>query len=187
MRYEHVTLCFSLPRSRSHWLAWLYGNAIPTWHDPLATCDHPLELKGMIDAQDYTPLFIADTTAILFHTAITTSLPGANFVYVLRNPNEVCESLKRQTRFPQTSLIQRMNARLLKESEGAANVSRYEDLNQHALRWWPRITGVPLDRVTEAWRRAACSTVVDVPVQQQHGYPEKRHALMFYQEPTHGC
>ena len=189
MSYEHVTLCFSLPRSRSHWLAWVYGHAIPTWHDPLGQCDHPLDLREMIDADESPRLFIADTSAILFHTAITDSLPGAQFLYVLRDPRDVCASLKRQTLFPQTSLVQRMNARLHGESHKAPpeNVCAYPNLDYQAWTWWERITGEPIDRVSRSFINAANTSVVDVPVQQQQIYPEKRYALMLHQEPTGGC
>ena len=78
MTYEHVTLCFSLPRSRSQWLAWLYGQGCQSWHDPLKHCESPLDLKARIDARGSPDkLFVADTSALLFHTALTASLPGA--------------------------------------------------------------------------------------------------------------
>lgn len=112
MSYSHVTLSFSLPRSRSQWLSWLYGHAVKSWHDPLKHCTHPLDLKRMIDEHGQDRLFIADTAAILFHRTITESLPGAKFLYVVRPLDDVLLSMRRQVGSPLTKTMTHMHQRL---------------------------------------------------------------------------
>lgn len=182
MSYEHVTLCFSLPRSRSQWLAWFFGQAVTSWHDPLKHCEHPLNLKWMIDQQPGKRLFIADTSAVLFHDAITRSLPGANFLYVLRDPIDVCASLKRETGFPHTSTIQAMNKRLVAAALGADYACTYERLDSHVPHWWRIVTGrSPKGEVEKFWLQAK-ATRIDTPVNEQDAYPEKLRCLMQHKE-----
>lgn len=182
--YEHVTLCFSLPRSRSQWLAWLYGQAVSSWHDPLKLCKHPLELKEMID-RETGPLFIADTAAILFHTAITESLPGATFLYVSRPPQDVCASLKRQTGFPRTSMVYEMYTRLVHEKHAApeANGGCYEQAGAFARRWWRSVTNRSAKGLPEGFWNNAEKTVIDTPVRDQYVDPFLRNELMRHKEP----
>jgi len=189
MSYGHVTVCFSLPRSRSQWLTWVYGHAIHAWHDPLAFCTHPLDLKDRIDHTPPGRIFIADTSAILFHSAITASLPGARFLYVLRDPSEVCASLKRQTHFPRKRMIDSMYTRLVAEyySADEACVSPFNGLDRAASTWWPYITGQPHYALPPDFWSVAAKTRVDTPVREQIAYPEKRYALMLHREPTNGC
>ena len=190
MSYGHVTICFSLPRSRSQWLTWYYGRALQhAWHDPLALCVHPLDLRERIDHTPPGRIFIADTSAILFHSAITASLPGAQFVYVLRDPREVCASLKRQTHYPRTRLIGDMHTRLLRESQEVEklSVSQFADLDRKASMWWPSITGFSHAAMPPDFWSVAAKTRVDTPVHEQIAYPEKRYALMLHREPTNGC
>ncbi len=185
MAYEHVTLCFSLPRSRSQWLAWLYGHAISSWHDPLKLCKHPLELKEMIDGHDAERLFIADTAAIMFHTAITESLPGARLLYVVRPPQDVCASLKRQTGHPRTSMVYEAFARLLHERCSVADEQgcAYSEVNDAARNWWQPITGRSTDFFPAGLWHKMRGTVIDVPLKQQHVDPFLRNELMRHKEP----
>lgn len=189
MTYEHVTVCFSLPRSRSQWLAWLYGHAISSWHDPLKLCKHPLELKEMIDqANTQGPLFIADTAAILFHSAITESLPGARFLYVVRPPQDVCASLKRQTGFPRTAMVYEMFARLLHErcSVNEEQGCAYSEIDDAARNWWQPITGRSTDFFPAGLWHKMRGTVIDLPLSRQHVDPFLRNELMRHKEPLPG-
>lgn len=99
MRYDNVTFMMTLPRSRSAWLCRYLEPAAITFHDLLATCDSIDELGRIIDstirvdnAQDY-PLFVADTSAVLFHAQIMDRFPGARYLFVYRDLNKVYESL----------------------------------------------------------------------------------------------
>lgn len=184
MSYEHVTVCFSLPRSRSQWLAWLYGHAISTWHDPLKLCKHPLELKEMIDGHDG-PLFIADTCAIMFHASITESLPGARFLYVARPPQDVCASLKRQTGYPRTSMVYEMFARLLHERRSAKDElgCAYSEIDDAARQWWQPVTGRDTTFFPDSLWHKMRGTVIDLPLSQQRVDPFLRNELMRHKEP----
>lgn len=179
MTYEHVTLCFSLPRSRSQWLAWLYGHAVESWHDPLKHCESPLDLKALIDSHGPTRLFIADTSAILFHSAIVESLPGARRLYVVRPLDDVCASLKRETGFPRRSLMEAMAARLSHEANGAT-WGRFDDLDNAAFEWWPEVTGRL--KLGAGFQKSRNAIRIDTPVREQAVWPEKRRALMTHRE-----
>lgn len=186
MNYNHVTFCFSLPRSRSQWLAWLYGKAVTSWHDPLKLCKHPLELKEMIDRERPQRLFIADTAAVLFHNAITASLPGARFLYVTRDPQDVCQSLKRQTGFPRASMVYEMYERMSEHRSLAlpGRCGHFKTLRDDANRWWREVTGRPAEGLPEDFWRAADATVIDTPVNDQEADPYLRNLLMQNREKS---
>lgn len=179
--YSNVTICFSLPRSRSQWLAWLYGRAdITSWHDPLSVCSHPNELGRSIDQSKKT--FIADTSAILFHERLCDSLPGARRLYVLRDPRQCSESLKAQTGFLYGARMDRMHAALARAASLAPpeNVCEFGDVSEFARRHWPAVTGTadPGHRFwQDAWLRH-----VDVPIREQFACPDRRAALMRFDE-----
>lgn len=178
MSYSHVTLSFSLPRSRSQWLSWLYGHAVKSWHDPLKHCTHPLDLKRMIDEHGQDRLFIADTAAILFHRTITESLPGAKFLYVVRPLDDVLLSMRRQVGSPLTKTMTHMHQRLRTFARDALpnHACEYQSVDAFARYHWP---GEP--REDFFWQCAA-DTKIDVPINNQEHYPEKTRRLMVYIE-----
>jgi len=179
--YSNVTLCFSLPRSRSQWLAWLYRKAdITSWHDPLNACSHPADLA--IATPTDRKVFIADTSAILFHRKLSVAMPGARFLYVLRDPKQCAESMKRQTGFLYEAKMARMDEALRRFAAAAPpeNVCDYDGVSEFARRHWPHATGTadPGNRFwDDAWLRH-----IDVPVRDQPAYPERRAALLRHDE-----
>lgn len=197
MTYEHVTLCFSLPRSRSQWLAWLYSHAVESWHDPLKHCESPLDLKARIDACKAERIFIADTSAILFHGLLSAALPGARRLYVLRDPREVCESLKRETGYPRRRMVDDLFARVEREAKHALPSSvafcgaadwltrawprgEHEHIDRRAAQWWPAVTGRP--PLAPGFYASRIAIRIDTPVREQPVWPEKRAALMAHAE-----
>ena len=187
MNYNHVTLCFSLPRSRSQWLAWLYGQATTSWHDPLKMCKSPQDLKAMIDSASAHPLFIADTAAILFHSAITSMLPGATFLYVLRPLPDVWASIDKQgiqRSLALDALLSRAYERLLAESRAAPPENRchYAEVDDAAKRWWPVATKRPSDGLLGNFFSEANNTVIDMPLRDQLQYPENTSRLLTHAE-----
>lgn len=182
MKYPHVTVCFSLPRSRSQWLAWLYGLAATSWHDPLKQCRSPQDLKQMIDQHTSGPLFIADTSAILFHQAVTSMLPGATFLYVLRPLPEVVESIYRQHLDPPEKLLRSMLERLEHEAAKApwSRSCKYREIELFARLHWPTATWSN-DLGNSKWK-AACAEHVDVPLARQKSSPQNLAALMQHKE-----
>ena len=189
MTYEHVTLCFSLPRSRSQWLAWLYSHAALSWHDPLKTCSHPLDLKRMIDEQATLrrPVFIADTAAILFHEAIAESLPGATLLYVVRPLEDVLQSVHRQgvpANSELTAMLSYMHAKLLTAARAAPAERRceYGEVDNAAKRWWPVATKRPSDGLLGNFFSEANNTVIDMPLRDQANFPDKTRRLLAHAE-----
>lgn len=185
MTYEHVTLCFSLPRSRSQWLAWLYSHGVESWHDPLKHCESPLDLKARIDARgDKSRLFIADTSALLFHTSISASLPGARKVYVMRPITEVIASIERQVprSYEREWLLSKMCQRLRAQASVAepGHFAHYSTLADSARAWWPSITGKP--NLGAGFFDSRCAIRIDTPLRDQESYPYKTRLLMRYVE-----
>lgn len=185
MSYEHVTLCFSLPRSRSQWLVWLYGHAADAWHDPLKHCESPLDLKACIDARGTrSKLFIADTSALLFHQALTASLPGARRLYVMRPWGEVLASLDKQVprNHEMTALLSKMYSRVRAQGPlvPRGDWTTYADLDESAHRWWPSITGKP--SLGAGFFDSRCAARIDTPLRDQESYPYKTRLLMRYVE-----
>ena len=185
MSYEHVTLCFSLPRSRSQWLVWLYGHGCQSWHDPLKHCESPLDLKTRIDARgNKDRLFIADTSALLFHTALTASLPGARRLYVMRPWNEVLASIDAQA--PRDSVLTTLLSRMYQRVRAQGPLcprgdwTTYADLDDAAHRWWPDITGRPA--LGAGFYASRCAIRIDTPLREQESYPYKTRRLLEHME-----
>ena len=181
--YQNVTISFSLPRSRSQWLAWLYRHAIDSWHDPFKNYEHPVQLKYAIDewtkikGDPSAKLFIADTSAILFHDQIVKMLPGAQFIFVIRPVEECMASMKRGTGMSFEHLLRPMYSRLVQNS--TCRTTLYENIEGFARRNWGPVTGeaaAPTD-----WP-SLCETVVDVPMDRQGGTPERFHKLLKHSE-----
>lgn len=183
--FSHVTLCFATPRSRTHWLAWLYGHAIETWHDAMQHCEHPRDLKGMIEARrkPNTRLFIADTAAILFHNALCDALPGVRRLYVRRPAHEVALSLKAQTGFLHTHQAHNLYDRVTEASRTGiiGSLADYHALNTVSALWWHGITGTPRPE-SPGWWRDKFATVIDVPMRDQPADELRRQSLMQHAE-----
>lgn len=182
MSYEHVTICFSLPRSRSQWLAWLFGHAVTSWHDPLKHCEHPLNLKWMIDKEPTKPLFIADTSAMFFHGAIRGMLPGARLLYVVRPFEEVYASIEKQGLPPPGNLLYAMHERLMRKAyEGRRDsFCTYDEIDLFACSKWPTVTQG--DHRPWPWWAAARDTRIDKPMSRQESFPGKTKLLMRHVE-----
>jgi len=170
--FSHVTICFSLPRSRSQWLAHLYSQAarVDSWHDPLKDCASPRDLVAKILASKKPKIFIADTSAILFHSQLRVLLPGARFLYVLRDPKEVCRSIARQLNTDASLIIGPMHKRLQERIDMIAHqvtdYTTYGDIETFARDWWPDITGAD-DNAGDDWWRWQNMTVIDKPLRKQ--------------------
>lgn len=167
MTYEHVSFCFSLPRSRSQWLAWLYGRYIESWHDPLARCRSIEELKAAIDARGTSRLFIADSAGLLFHDALLKALPGMRCYYVWRDPDEVAASIDKQIPgrgAEALPMLRRMFRRAddLYQSDWSGWVS-YANLDNSAAIWHYRVTGIS---APEEYR-LLLDRVIDTPLTEQ--------------------
>lgn len=167
--YSHVTLLFSQPRSRTQWLAWLYGHAIEAWHDPLACCVSIEELVAKIDARGTEPLFIADTAALHFHNRLLGALPGARALYVERPIAEVVASLERVG--GRASLRDLERARAVLMAQGLRNAppgcyAPYDLLDLYAQTWWPKVTGKTFPWGEKGYCRV-CETRIDVPLPEQ--------------------
>lgn len=168
MTYERVTFLFSLPRSGTQWLAWLYGHAITAWHDPLKNCGSIRELKEKVDAVEGR-LFIADTSALLFHDQIVEAFPGANRLCLWRPAASVLESIKAQNISVNEKMISKMSERLLdiaKPRRALADTAAFPFLYDFAYRNWAAVTShAPLDR---DWFEACCQTKIDKPLPEQY-------------------
>lgn len=182
--FSHVTLCFLLPRSRSQWLAWIYGQAadVDAWHDPLKDCSSPGDLVDKILRSKKRKIFIADTSAILFHSQLGLLLPGANFLYVVRDVEEVCRSIRRQVSTDARFIIEPMHRRLQERARFAPllNTTCYGDVENFARDHWPDVTGEP-DRGDDWWRYKNM-TVIDVPLRKQPYDRFKTAALLRHSE-----
>ena len=183
--YQNVTISFSLPRSRSQWLAWLYRHAIDSWHDPLKHYEHPAQLKYVIDewmklkGDPSAKLFIADTSAILFHDQIVRMLPGAKFMFVVRPVEECMASMKRGTGMSFENMLRPMYSRLVEKS--TCRTTLYHNIGRFALLNWTPITAQP-ELGSVAWWNEARQTIIDVPMDQQGGTPERFHKLLKHSE-----
>lgn len=183
--YQNVTISFSLPRSRSQWLAWLYRHAIDSWHDPFKNYEHPVQLKYAIDewmkikGSPSARLFIADTSAILFYSQICKMLPGALHMFVVRPVDECMASMKRGTGMSFEHMLRPMHRRLVEKS--TCRTTLYENIEGFARRNYGVVTGeaVPF---SETWWHEAFTKVVDVPMDQQGGTPERFHKLLKHSE-----
>lgn len=184
--FSHVTLCFSLPRSRSQWLAWIYSHAptVDSWHDPLKECSSPRELVDKILASKKPRVFIADTSAILFHSQLRVQMPGARFLYLVRDPKEVCRSIKRQVNTDASLIIEPMHKRLLERVDMIAHqwssYCTYGDIEVWARDHWSDITG--LATPDDDWWRYRNMTVIDVPLRKQTYDRFKAASLLRYSE-----
>ena len=183
--YQNVTISFSLPRSRSQWLAWLYRHVIDSWHDPFKHYEHPAQLKYAIDewmkikGGPSAKLFIADTSAILFYDQVLKMLPGVQCMFVVRDVEDCMASMKRQTGMTFERLLRLMHARLVRKA--TCRLGAYESVNGFAMQNWDAVTGQPFFLHPQHWIDA-CAHVVDVPMDQQGGDPERFHKLLRHSE-----
>lgn len=98
MDYSRVTFLLCLPRSRSAWLAQFVHPVAIAMHDPLSQCASIDELGDKIDdaSSGDNPVFVADTSAVLFYDQIVQRFPNCKFLLIWRTPIEVKASLRKQ-------------------------------------------------------------------------------------------
>jgi hypothetical protein len=163
MTYERVTFLFSLPRSGTQWLTWLYGHATTAWHDPLKNCASIRELKEKVDAVEGR-LFIADTSALLFYDQIVEAFPGAQRLYLHRPLPEVMKSIVDNGGVYSPEILQAMYSRL----EGAAfygeTVWAFEDLHLFAQHYWQAVTNRDCPDNIDAYFH----WIIDKPLPEQY-------------------
>jgi hypothetical protein len=165
MTYERVTFLFSLPRSGTQWLTWLYGHAITAWHDPLKNCASIRELKEKVDAVEGR-LFIADTSAVLFHDQIVEAFPGAQRLYLYRPVGEVMKSITDNDGVYSPEVLYAMHGQMEGFSFYGYGVWVFSDLHRFAHHYWYEITGDSgqLDKTWELW----CMHKIDKPLREQY-------------------
>lgn len=146
---SRVTFLFSLPRSGTQWLCWLYGSSVTALHDPLKTCGSVDELHERV-TRIPGRAFIADTSALLFHDAIQEAFPGNQSLYLWRDPRHVMESINRAQGVYNETVIRAMEDRLFSlMADAVTHPSRavlcgtYDRLHDFARHAWPRVTGGP--------------------------------------------
>lgn len=185
--YSALTIMFCLPRTRSQWWAWFFARGLGPWsmHDRMAHHASPAsfvrECKANLETNDR--VFIADTGAIFFHDYLVKHLPGMRAIYAFRNPEDVIESLRKQTGHNMRSMIEAQNQRLYQRA--------YQEHNTVRLHWgcvsldmlrnlWTLVTGLPVPN--DDTLRAFNDHIVDVPVLQQFSDKELSKSLWGYRE-----
>lgn len=167
MTYERVTFLFSLPRSGTQWLTWLYGHAITAWHDPLKNCGSIRELKEKVDAVEGR-LFIADTSALLFHGQIVDAFPGALRIYLRRPLGEVMPSITANGGVFNPEVLYAMDSRLFEIAEDFFNDCQVWDFNElHTLGYhiWGPVTR---EYREPRWFDDKYATKIDKPLPEQY-------------------
>ncbi len=182
--YEHITIMFSLPRSRSQWWAWFFGHACLSLHDPMKEHRSPKAFTDGLKKLPDRPIFIADTAALFFHGKILDELPGVQTIYMIRNHRDVIASLRKQTGFDMSGLINEENEKLYRHAFhqdkgdrvywGAINATEMHRLWMKVMKLPP-----PNDRTLLFWGEH----IVDVPLMEQpFGDPDDVKSLMGYKE-----
>lgn len=189
--FSRVTIMFSLPRSRSQWFTWFMGQApnVDAFHDPLKYASHPEVLVSMIRDWVNNPanagrrMFIADTCASHFHSRLTNALPGLQQFFVLRQPLEVVESLRRQVGFNMTEMIENQaeHLELVLERVDRRMIFDYHDLSIGKLnRLWDYVTDKQVLLLSDLRERS--TKVVDRPLREQYASTELTQSLMAHRE-----
>lgn len=98
-RYDNVTFLLCNPRSRSAWLhEAMSRTCVVLPHDVLRHCASIDELVARVNTARHNypgrPVFVADSSMILFVEAVRAAMPGAKFVFVYRAPLEVEMSMR---------------------------------------------------------------------------------------------
>lgn len=176
MTYEHLTIMYSLPRSMTQWWRWFFSHGCHSLHDPYARCQHPDELKGIVDSAQGERMFIADTSAIFFHERLRSLLPGHRRLYMLRNPRDCQVSVARE--LGRSPSLADQHRRLAKHSEGGEQL-QYGRVTVNDLRWLSQdVTGTTYGNTLMLSHR------VDVPLRRQYSNPAHVRSLFSHKDPT---
>lgn len=177
----NLTIMYSMPRSMTQWWRWFFSRGCHSLHDPLARCRHPGQLRKIVEAAEGEPVFIADTSAIYFHDRLQQVFPGHRRLYMLRDINDVFESIRRQGGAVSRTRLLDQHVRLLQRAWGKGNNTRlhYGDLDPWALSvLYEIVTGTELrdDPAVMLAHR------VDTPLRLQHRNPDDIRSLLSYKD-----
>lgn len=181
MYYGNTTFVIALPRSRTAWMAETFAQDAFTMHDPLKECESIGELKNKVDrtlgyvddsrVRIHIPLIVIDTAAMFFYPEINERFPGARYMFVRRQPNDVMRSLAKAGQ--PTQAIAEAN-KYYNAARGMANVDKhmsmivqYEDLDNRKVLFnmW-RFFGC-LDEPPAGWFDEMSAKNVQIPFSEQ--------------------
>ena len=177
--YDHLTIMYSLPRSMTQWWRWFMSHGCHALHDPLARCSHPDQLKAIVDAAEGERMFIADTSAILFHDRFERLLPGHKRMYMYRSARAVRASLARQHYYAPEGLLDEMQNRLtIRNNHNTYDFG--EVTPRRAAKAFRDVTGETIEPYqVEGMLRH----VVDVPLRQQYRNIAAVRSLLSHKDP----
>ena len=176
--YSHLTIMYSLPRSMTQWWRWFFAHGCHAVHDPLARMRHPDKLKSLVDAAEGERMFVADTSAIFFHDRFLDLLPGHKRMYMIRSPDQVAESIRRQGCTPPGAMLLDQHSRLVFRAYSAPSAKIRFGYVFDLPQWYTFVTG----REDCPWD--ALDHHVDVPLRQQYRNPANQKSLLAYKDPT---
>lgn len=180
MNYDHLTIMYSLPRSMTQWWRWFMSHGCHALHDPLARCSHPDQLKAIVDAAEGERMFIADTSAILFHDRFERLLPWHKRMYMHRNVVDVRTSLAKQHYYAPEGLLEEMRVRLF-DRNNYPSFYFGEVTPRRAAEAFFDVTGETIEPYqVEGMLRH----VVDTPLRQQYRNADHIRSLLLHKDPT---
>ena len=186
-RFDHVTLIFSMPRSRSQWFRWFLSSGCEAWHDPLVECSKPQDLINKIvkwsKAHPGSRLAVVDTGAIFFFDHLVTGMPGLKVMFLFRHLADIGASLKRQLGQDMTQVVLDQQVRMFCRAYGqspALQRLHYNALPARKLQQvYIDITGRAIDIETVEEMSAV---KIDVPMLQQKADPRATRMLLKHVE-----
>lgn len=184
MRYEHLTIMYSLPRSRTQWWRWFMAHGCHALHDPLAKCRHPGQVKAIVDACEGEPVFIADTAAIFFHDRFQSLLPGHRRIFMFRGVGRVEASIRAQGLIPPSALLADGFDRLWQRAsiDGPTVQLAFNTLTpRDAAEVFTLVTGKACNHEFAAEKMR---THVDVPLRRQYRNADDTRTLLSYKDPA---
>lgn len=176
---KNVTIMYSMPRSMTQWWRWLFSHGCHAVHDPLARARHPNHMLDVVKAAGGERIFIADTSAIYFHDYFQRLLPGHRRLYMLRNPADVCASLRQQVGYSMDGFIGDQYGRLCRHAWGEDNNVRlhYGCIKpSHLDALLPLVTGQDITVP------GALCNIVDTPIRAQYRDPAATRSLFRYKD-----
>lgn len=137
----------SLPRSRTAWLTmYLNGNGVNAFHDLWRFVKTPAELKKFLESSKSDVVVSCDTANIFFYEELRAEFPDARFVKIIRNIDDVKESMALSYGEAVDDLLLKVNDRLL--SAEADFVIEYEEWTEaRSYELFQFLTGGPPDLV----------------------------------------
>ena len=184
---NRLTFMFALPRSRTQWWVEMVGKLpdVTAWHDPSKDCEHPSQLVHKIEhwlANNPGYLFVADTSALLFHEYLTTSMPDMTDIYVMRPIEDTIASVRRQTASDWSVLLRPMYNRLVAiRALAESTFFDFDDIDHDSLQLVMMMCSKHA-WCTDSELKEMCDKLVDVPICDQITYPEKTKSLLSYRE-----